>query len=367
MSPALFEKLTPAQRRVIIRFEQVCRLEQEKIAWKTEQAYRGHIVGFLLWLDRNRARLQQETSEEKVALYLAKRVVHDRVGATTRDQGFAALLFLYGRVLKQDLGEIRKIGYTRRQKHLPVILDRRQVLAVLSEVENSPATPFRLIACLLYACGLRVSEGLQLRIKDVSISESRLIARGTKGRCDLNKGIACSLLLPLQRQIERVRLLWQQDRERGVPVSLPGMDGLRRKYPSIPYNWGWYYLFPQQSLCPNPQAAPHERHLLYRHHQGDWGVQRAVKAAAMKCGVEGVLTPHALRHAFATHLHRRGETVPTIQQQLGHKSIETTMLYVHNHVTQVRSPLDDAVEDHAQTLSLPQAQRPALALPFPVA
>ena len=333
-------------------------------SWTTQKAYRAQIVNYLRWRTRNRERLEGLPTERKVELFLLKRTTHDRVGPVARKQSFCALLFLYRHVLKQPIGEIRKLGARPQVKHAPVVLDPQQVLSVIGEIEDSPHVPYRLIALMLYGCGLRISEALRLRIKDVSLTQSRLVLRDTKGGCDLHRMIPCCLMPPLQRQIERARLLWQQDRESGLPISLPGMYGLKRKYPQISHAWGWYYLFPQLTPSTDPQAWPEDRDTLYRHHQYDGGVQRAVRIAASKCDLDGVVTPHAFRHAFATHLHRRGETLPAIQQQLGHKNIETTMLYVHEHVTKMRSPLDDAIE---LPLVLPAAPRPALALPFAVA
>ena len=362
MQTSTYENLTPAEQKTLLQVENACK--RAHFAWKTQQTYTGQILSYLRWLRRNEIRLAGLSSERKIELFLAKRVVHDHVTPATRDQAFYALLFLYGTVLKRDLGPIRQIARSKRQTHLPVLLDMEQVLAVLSAIEDSPATPFRLIACLLYGCGLRVSEGLRLRIKDVSLSESRLVLRDTKSRRDRNVGLPSSLLKPVARQIERVRSLWEVDQANGLPVSLPGMDGLRRKYPSISKSWGWYYLFPQHRPCLNPQALAADRDTLYRHHQGHWGIQRAVKEAAAKCQLEGVLTPHALRHAFATHLDARGEQLTTLQALLGHKDVRTTMVYVHRHVTRVESPLDHTLK-HAQGLLAPVP--PPLALPFPMA
>ncbi len=362
MQRSTYEKTTPAEQRTLLQVENACK--QAHLAWRTQQTYTRQIHGYLRWLRRNQARLEGLPSERKVELFLAKRVVHDRVGAVARDQTFYALLFLYGSVLKRELGQIRQIVRSPRRTHLPVLLDMEQVLAVLSSIEDSPATPFRLIACLLYGCGLRVNEGLKLRIKDVSLRECRLVLRDTKSRSDRNVGLPTSLLQPVERQIERARALWEEDQTQGLTVSLPGLAGLRRRYPAIVRSWSWYYLFPQHRPCVDPQALPADRDTLYRHHQGPWGIQRAVKEAAAKCQLEGVLTPHALRHAFATHLDARGEQLTTLQALLGHKDIRTTMVYVHRQVTKVESPLDHTLK-HVQGLLTPPS--PALALPFPMA
>ena len=245
-----------------------------------------------------------------------------------REQAFYALLFLYGKVLKLPLGDIAKIAdipHAKRDKHLPTVLDRQQVLSVIGAIEDSPWCPYRLMACLLFGCGLRVSEVLNLRIKDVSITESRLVIRNTKGRSDRHVPLPCCVQVPLQRQLDRVKLLWQEDRERRLPASMPGLDGLRRKFPSYPFALGWQYVFPQQTPCPNPQAWPGEEQVFYRHHQHMSSLQKAVRAASVRCDLDGVVTPHAFRHAFASQLEWSGEHLTTIQRLLGHKNIETTM------------------------------------------
>ena len=365
MYTAYYDDLTSSEQKVMNEFEVCCRLDSK--ANSTYKTYRGQIVGYLKWLSRNKARLQRETSERKVELFLQKRVIHDRVGPVCRDQAFNSLLYLYRRVLKMDVKEIRKIGRTRREKHLPVLLDRKQVLDVIAAIDDSPSAPYRLIACLLYGCGLRLAEALNLRIKDVSITESRLVLRNTKSKKDRTLRIPCYVMPALERQIKRVRLVWEQDRQTGLTTSMPGLDGIRRKYPQAPRSWGWYYVFIQPTPCPNPLAWPEERHILYRHHLNEKGVQRAVKTAAEKCGLDGVLTPHAFRHAFSTHLDERGEPLTVIQQLLGHQNIETTMIYVHRQQTSVRSPFDDAVDQLARPVALLPEPRPVPALPFAVA
>ncbi len=279
------------------------------------------------------------------------------------------MLFLYGKVLKLPLGDIAKIAdipHAKRDRHLPAVLDAEQVLRVIGEIEDSAWCPYRLMTLVLFGCGLRVGELLALRVKDVSLVESRLCIRNTKGRSDRHVPLPCCVHVPLRRQLDRVALLWQEDKERGLAASMPGMDGLRRSRPSWPFALGWQYVFPQQTPCPNPQAWPGEEKILYRHHQHASSLQKVVRAASIRCHLDGVVTPHAFRHAFASQLEWQGHHLTTIQALLGHKNIETTMIYVHRRETSVQSPLDAALKPRHVPAALPPP-RPVLPLPFSVA
>ena len=319
------------------------------------------------WIERNRAQVGGWCSEDKVSMYLRKLSVRDRVSPTTRNQAFCALLFFYAKVMGVEPGVIAKIGAipkAKGDKHLPAILDGEQALAVIAQIEDSAWTPFRLLALLLYGCGLRIAEAHSLRFKDVSIRHSLLMIRNTKGRADRRVGLPCCLSAAMERQLARVELCWREDRERGLPVSMPGLDSLRRKDPTLPHALGWQYVFSQQTPCRNPQAWPGEKDVLYRHSLHPTLLQRAVRLAAKRCNLDGVLTPHVFRHIYASQLRWNGAQLETIQRMLGHKNIETTMIYVHEQTREMRSPLDVAVEN---ALSLPTSPVPTLALPFPIA
>ena len=335
--------------------------------WTTVQAYRGHLVRYMRWIERNETRVGGWPSEAKVSMYLRKLSVKDRVSPTTRNQAFCALLFFYDKVLGCNVGIIEKIGEipkAKGDKHLPAILDGEQALAVIEQIEDSAWTPFRLMALLLFGCGLRIAELHNLRHKDVSIRHSLLMIRNTKGRADRRVPLPCCVSTAMERQLRRVELLWEEDQQAARPVSMPGLDGLRRKDSTLPFTLGWQYVFSQQTPCRNPQAWPGEETVLYRHHLHPTLLQRAVRLAATRCRLEGVLTPHVFRHIFASQHRWNGSQLETIQRLLGHKSIDTTMIYVHEQTREMRSPLDAAVE---QARSLPRLAAPALALPFPIA
>ena len=358
------EELTAAQLHYVRLLEEKGRELNRR--WTTVKAYRGHLVRYMQWIARHKARVGPWTTEQKVGMYLRKLSVHDRVSPTTRNQAFCALLFFHDKVLGMHPGIIEKIGEipkSKGDKRLPALLDGEQAMAVIEKIEDSAWTPFRFMALLLYGCGLRIAELHELRHKDVSVRHSLLTIRNTKGRADRRVPLPCCLSEAMERQLCRVELLWREDQGRGLAVSLPGLDGLRRKDPALPHMLGWQYVFSQQTPCPNPQAWPGEEHVLYRHHLCPKLLQRAVRQAASRCNLDGVLTPHTFRHIFASQHRWNGAQLETIQRLLGHKCIETTMIYVHERTQEMRSPLDAAVE----RMQAAPAVLPALALPFSVA
>lgn len=202
-----------------------------------------------------------------------------------------------------------------------------------SEMHDVGGYRTRLVVKLLYGCGLRVSEPLNLRIKDVCLSDSMLIIRDAKGGKDRRVAIPCSLVPELKQQIEKARVMWQQDASNGVPVMLPGQ--LARKYPRSALAWQWYWLFPAHQPCLHPRTKQRVR---WRMHEVN--VQRCVKAAAIKAGLDGTVTPHHLRHAFATHAMQAGAYVRDIQITMGHAHLETTMGYLTPEKDRVVSPLE---------------------------
>ena len=356
-------ELTNAQRHYIRLLEEKGRELNRR--WTTVKAYRGHLIRYMQWIARNQTQVGTWATEAKVAMYLRKLSVRDRVSPTTRNQAFCALLFFHTKVLGCEPGVIEKIGEipkARGDKRLPALLDGEQALAVIAKIEDSAWTPFRLMALLLYGCGLRIAELHELRHKDVSIRQSLLMIRNTKGRADRRVPLPCCVSAAVERQLRRVALLWEADRAAGLSASMPGLDALRRKDPSLPHTLGWQYVFPQQTPCPNPQAGPGEEHILYRHHLCPKMLQKVVRQAAIRCNLNGVLTPHTFRHIFATQSRENGARLETIQRQLGHKSVDTTMIYVHERTPDMESPLDVAVRRRVASPSpLP------LALPFAVA
>jgi site-specific recombinase XerD len=208
---------------------------------------------------------------------------------------------------------------------------QEEITRLLAEVRDVHGYPTRLLVHLLYACGLRVTEPLNLRIKDLDLSGSRFNIRQAKGKKDRVVVFPNCLAASLVRQLEVARAMATADRARGIPVPLPGL--LDRKYPRAGQSERWAWLFPSLTTCRHPRTGDEVR---WRCHEAN--VQKAVRQAARRCALECV-TPHTLRHAYATHALQNGAFVRDLQAVLGHKSLETTMRYLHPEASRVASPL----------------------------
>ena len=241
---------------------------------------------------------------------------------------------MYSRVLGLQLPWLTELARPRVQRRLPVVLSRDQVAAVLQRLEGEQ----RLFAQLLYGTGMRLSEGLALRIKDVDFAHRTVIVRHGKGGKDRLLMLPQSLEGALRAQLAHARALWQADRSAAIDgVALP--DALERKYPRAGASWSRFWVFPQAAHSVDPRSG-----VVRRHHMYDQTFQRAFKRAVAAAGItERPVTPHTLRHAFATHLLQDGYDIRTVQELLGHADVATTMIYTH--VLRigggaVRSPLD---------------------------
>jgi integrase len=271
-------------------------------------------------------------SERKAEAFLSDLAVRQRVSARTQNQALSAVLFLYREVFDRELLEIDALR-ARQPTHERTAPSRDQVRLLRQHVLDRPGAPMRLLVDLLYGCGLRVSEPLEFRIKDILWSEKQLVVRAGKGAKDRRVPVPDQCLEPLRTQVDTARQVWDSD-ARLVPkigVTLPHQ--LAKKYPSAAYSWQWFWVFPAPSHCRDPRSGTIVRyHLLHDH------VQRAVREAALKIGLNGFITPHVLRHAYATHSR---EQIETLRQLMGHVSIETTAGYRHPLVEQATNPLDD--------------------------
>jgi integron integrase len=270
---------------------------------------------------------------QRVKDYLAYLANRRGVAASTQNQAFSALLFLTGEILHLELGDLKAGLRAKRGQRLPTVLTVEEVRRVLEAMAGTA----RVMAELLYGGGLRVMECCRLRVKDLDFDNSLIFVRSGKGDKDRTTLLAESVQPALQAHLERVKELHQRDQKAGVgPVWLP--DALARKYPEAGKAWGWQWVFPSKTLSTDPRSGA-----IRRHHVSDMVIQRAVKEAVRKAEIVKPASVHTLRHSFATHLLLHGVDLRQIQDYLGHKNVETTMVYTHvvkDLRSHARSPLD---------------------------
>ena len=285
-------------------------------SYSTEKAYSSWIRRFILFHEKRHPR---EMGEVEIESFLTHLAVQRKVSPSTQNQARAALQFLYQDVLHIPLKEAILPVTAKRGKHLPVVLSQREVQAVLSHLNG-----INLLICqLLYGAGLRVSETLRLRIKDIDFDRSEILVRSGKGNKDRRTLLPEAVRPALKRHLKTVRTAHENALAEGFgTVELP--QGLARKYPNAVREWGWQYLFP----APKPSRDPRS-HAFRRHHLHPAVVRRAVRTAAHTAGLTKHITPHTFRHSFATHLLENGYDIRTVQELLGHKDLKTTMIYTH--------------------------------------
>ena len=283
---------------------------------RTEEAYLGWIRRFV-WFHGKRHPRDMGTAE--VEAFLTDLAVKRGVSAATQNQALAALLFLYKEVLGIQLPWLDEMVRAKRPQHLPTVLTVREVGAVLAGLEGTLC----LIARLLYGTGMRLLEGLRLRVKDVDFDMRQITVRDGKGAKDRVTMLPAALVEPLQKHLVQVKSLHEGDLAEGYgAVWLP--DALMVKYPNAPKEWGWQYVFPAGSFSVDPVSGVRRRH-----HIQEQMLQRAMRRAALAAKIAKPVSPHTLRHSFATHLLQFGYDIRTVQELLGHKDVSTTMIYTH--------------------------------------
>jgi|SRR5665213_50600 len=265
------------------------------------------------------------------------------VAAGTQNQALNAISFLYGQVLRLDLGDLGEMVAASGRRRIPVVLSKEETQKLLAALEGT----WRLMARVLYGTGMRLMELLRLRVQDVDFARNQIIVRSGKGDKDRVTMLPEALRAGLGEHLKRVRLLWEQDLREGFgEVYLP--EGLARKYPKAGKEWGWQWVWPSRSRSVDPRRTARgdarPTMVMRRHHVQETGLQRAVKAGLQLSGIAKRASCHTLRHSFATHLLENGYDIRTVQDLLGHQNVATTQIYTH--VMQkpgigVRSPLDN--------------------------
>ncbi|NKB16867.1 MAG: integron integrase [Pseudanabaena sp. CRU_2_10] len=315
-------------KKLLDRVREALRLKH--YSYCTEKTYVQWIRRYILFHNK---RHPSEMGVPEIEAFLTHLAVEGQVAASTQNQAFNAILFLYREVLKQELeGRIDAIR-AKRPQHLPVVLSPEETRTIIKNLSGV----YRLLIQILYGSGLRLRECLELRVKDVDFQQSQLIVRQGKGGKDRVTPLPQTVVAPLQEQLLRVKRIHQHDLEQGYG-STPLPFALARKYPNADRAWIWQYVFPSQSLCQDPRTG-----MTRRYHLHESSLQKSLKQAVRASGIPKKVTCHTFRHSFATHLLQNGYDIRTVQELLGHKDVKTTMIYTHvlnrgGHG--VRSPLD---------------------------
>jgi integron integrase len=337
------DKVTPARdTRLVTQVTERARYLHYSL--RTEQAYLYWIRQFVRW---SGLRHPRELGREEVEGFLTHLATGRQVSASTHRQALSALVFLYKEVLGIDLPWMSEIGRPQPRRRLPVVLTPAEVQRVLGIMQGETG----LLARLLYGTGMRLMEGVRLRIKDVDFDRRLIVVRDGKGGKDRVVMMPRSLEAELRAQWHKARACWRTDSASSDVAGVHLPHALAAKYPRASRSWTWYWLFPSPTLSWDPRGQ-----VTRRHHLHEKRLQRDVRAAVDRCRIAKPATVHTLRHSFATHLLQAGTDIRTVQELLGHSDVSTTMIYTHVlklAANGTASPLD--------ALSLPAFGAPGLA------
>jgi integron integrase len=332
-------------------------LRRQHMALATESTYVYWLRHYVTALNAMPAAL---SSEQKLELFLTNLARHRDLSANSQNQALNAVLYFYKEVLRQPLEGVDALRAKRpaRLRHAPTI---PEIQALFQTIRDRAGYPTNLIARLIYGCGLRVCEPLNLRIKDLDLDQLTLFLVGAKGGKDRVVALPKVLVPELRQQLKFAQAIWLRDRQNKIPITLPHQ--LAIKYPEYQFAWPWAWLFPSHHTCLHPRT-----HLEVRYRMHEANVQRAIKEARRKLGIS--VLPHELRHGYATHCLQNGVNPRAIQQAMGHSSLETTMGYLHTESLSVRSPLETVLGNqpaspHVADIALPTKQQAAARAPRP--
>ncbi|HHS13520.1 MAG TPA: integron integrase, partial [bacterium] len=283
---------------------------------KTEKCYIQWIRQYIFFHNKQHP---EKLGEKEITLFLNHLAVDRQVASATQNQALCAIVFLYKHVLYQEPGEFKNLIWAKQPVRTPTVLSRDEVKSVLLQMSGT----YQMMATLLYGAGLRLSECLRLRVKDVDFDYNQLIIRDSKGNKDRVVPLPHTIKERLNLHINSVKKQHEKDLQNGYgSVEMP--FALARKYPNAEYAWKWQYVFPARRISKDPRSGIERRHHLY-----DTVLQKAVKTAIRKAGITKHAGCHTLRHSFATHLLEDGYDIRTVQELLGHKNVNTTMIYTH--------------------------------------
>ncbi len=291
-------------------------LRVERYSYRTEKSYLDWVRRFLIF---SQPKSRDDIHWWQAKEYLDYLTLRRRVASSTFNQALSALQFLFRGVLRFPAGTKKDVQRPPQSQYLPTVLSREEVDRLLEVMEGQG----RLMAELMYGSGLRVMECMRLRVKDVDFANRYIVVRSGKGGKDRRVPLPRKVIEALKAQMEVARERWTKDRALGVEgVFLP--EALSVKYVNAENEWIWYWVFPADNLSEDPWTKK-----IRRHHVGENGVQQLVKRCALRAGLTKPVTPHTLRHSFATHLLEGGADIRTVQELLGHSDVSTTMIYTH--------------------------------------
>jgi integron integrase len=319
--------IEPQPRKLLDQVRDILRLKH--YSYRTEKSYIDWIRRYILFHNK---RHPKDMGCPEIEAFLTHLAVHGKVAASTQNQAFSALLFLYKEVLHQDLPSINALR-AKPTHYLPTVLTPAEVKTLIDRLSGVE----KLVIQLLYGSGLRLNECLSLRVKDLDFAQHQIIVRDPKGNHSRVTMLPDRLQEPLKTHLLQVKHIHQRDLEQGYgAVHLP--YALARKYPNADREWIWQYLFPSIGIAADPNSG-----IRRRYHRHESSIQKALKQALSGSGIDKGVRCHTFRHSFATHLLQAGYDIRTVQELLGHKDIKTTMIYTHvlnRGGRGVRSPLD---------------------------
>jgi site-specific recombinase XerD len=284
--------------------EHLERMDEEMVlrgfAQETRRVYLAHVRRFYQDTSHQRSpvdgQVEPRTGAKEVRDWLLH-LIREGHSREYSNQARSALNFFHLRVLGSPI-QPADVPRSKTKKKLPVVLSRTEVKRFLNALQHPK---YRAIAFVLYSAGLRVSEVARLKVEDMDSERGRIHVRNGKGGKD------------------RYVML--------SPVAL----AVLREYVRVEWPRTWLF----------PAGHRRDRHITSR------TIQEQVKKAAKRAGIRKKVTPHVLRHSFATHLLEAGTGLRYIQDLLGHADIRTTTIYTHvaqNEIRDIQSPIDRLFE-----------------------
>ena len=305
-------------------------IRRRNYSYRTEKSYIRWIVRFVKFHNLTHP---SDMAKEQVVDYLNWLANERNVAASTQNQALCAIIFLYKQVLDHPLGSFDNLQRAKESQHLPVVLSPNEANKIIAKLKGD----VRLMVELLYGSGLRQSECLRLRVKDIDFEYGQIWVRNGKGKKDRTTVLPATCRQKLKDQIKKVKLLHKKDLKRGYgEVILP--RALSRKYPECKKSFGWQYLFPSSRRAKDPRSS-----IKQRYHKSSSYLHKAIKDAVRQTDILKKVSSHTFRHSFATHLLQDGYDIRTVQELLGHKNVSTTMVYTHvlkKGGKGVKSPID---------------------------